>query len=188
MTEQQLITGEMTIGDIVEKYPQVAPILTGYGLHCIGCGAASFESIEAGARGHGMDEEMVQMMIKDANKVAQMDLEDTKNDSPDLKITTKAAEKVVEFKKQAGKEDHFLRIAVTEGGCSGKSYGFTLEKDQGAGDKVIEKNGVQFVLNPESFEQLRGSKVDYLESLEASGFKIHNPNAKQTCGCGSSFA
>jgi len=182
--EQQLVNKDMLIADIVEKYPQVAIILTGYGLHCVGCGAAGFETIESGAKGHGMDDEMVDMMIRDANAVAEVE----NTEGEDVQITEKAAEQVKKFKLDHNKEDHFLRIAVKDGGCSGKSYDFKLDNEKKEGDKVINAHGQDFVLDSDSFEQLKGSKVDYLETLQSSGFKIHNPNAKQTCGCGSSFA
>jgi len=182
--EQQLIKKDMLIADAVEKYPQVATVLTGYGLHCIGCGAATFETIESGAKGHGMDDEMVDMMIRDANAVAKVE----NVEGEEMKVTEKAAEQVAAFKKKSGKEDHFLRISVKDGGCSGKSYDFKLDSEKSDNDKVINAHGEDFVLDPDSFEQLKGSKIDYLETLQSSGFKIHNPNAKQTCGCGSSFA
>ena len=182
-----LISGDMNIGTVVEKYPRVAAIFTGYGLHCTGCHGSNSETIEAGAAGHGMDEETIALMLRDANKIALADAEDTKNDS-ELKITSKAAQNVTEFIKQSKKKGGYLRISIIDGGCSGKSYNFALENNRKNKDTIIEKNGAKFILDKSSYEQLKGSKIDYLESLQGSGFKIHNPNANHTCGCGSSFS
>lgn len=182
-----LITKEMNIGTIVEKYPSVATIFMGYGLHCIGCYVSNWETIESGARSHGMDDETIAMMLRDANKIAMADIEDTKNDS-ELKITSKAAQRVIDFMKQSKKRGHYLRISIVEGGCSGKSYNFILEKSKTNEDVIVDKNGAKFILDQSSYEQLKGSKIDYLESLQGSGFKVYNPNAKHTCGCGSSFS
>ena len=182
-----LITGDMNVSSVVEKYPQVAAIFAGYGLNCVGCHVSNMESIEVGARSHGMDDETINMMLRDANKMALSDIEDTKNDKG-LKITSKAAEKVIEFMDKTKKNGYYLRISVVDGGCSGKSYDFTLEKEKNSKDMVIEKKGATFILDKSSYQQLQGSKVDYLESLQGSGFKVFNPNAKHTCGCGSSFS
>lgn len=183
----ELISKEMNIGEVVEKYPGVAVIFTGYGLHCTGCHGSNLETIEAGALSHGMDEETIEMMLRDANKVALADVEDTKNDAG-IKITSKAAQKVVEFAKQSKKKGYYLRVSIIDGGCSGKSYNFELEKNKNSKDLIIKKNGAKFILDKSSYGQLKGSKIDYLESLQGSGFKIYNPNANHTCGCGSSFS
>ena len=67
---EELITKDMLLMDTIEKYPEIAPILTGYGLHCVGCHFSSFDTIEAGARIHGMDNETFDMMLKDINAIA----------------------------------------------------------------------------------------------------------------------
>jgi iron-sulfur cluster insertion protein len=74
------------------------------------------------------------------------------------------------------------------GGCSGFSYGFTFDDKQKEGDSGVAKNGVQLVVDPMSYQYLIGATADYLEDLQGSRFIIHNPNAKTTCGCGSSFS
>ncbi|MBA5248598.1 MAG: iron-sulfur cluster insertion protein ErpA [Gammaproteobacteria bacterium] len=96
----------------------------------------------------------------------------------------KVSELIVEEKNNALK----LRVYITGGGCSGFSYGFTFDDKHKEGDSGVEKNGVQLVVDPMSYQYLVGATVDYLEDLQGSRFIIHNPNAKTTCGCGSSFS
>ena len=80
-----------------------------------------------------------------------------------------------------------LRIYVSGGGCSGFQYGFTMDEDVGDDDFVIEQDGAKFVVDMVSAQYLTGAKVDYKTEKFDSQFVIINPNAKSTCGCGSSF-
>jgi len=80
-----------------------------------------------------------------------------------------------------------LRVFVQGGGCSGFQYGFTFEDVAEADDTIIEKDGVTFLVDPMSYQYLVGANVDYQDGLEGAQFVIKNPNAKVTCGCGSSF-
>ncbi|MES2707831.1 MAG: iron-sulfur cluster assembly accessory protein [Verrucomicrobiota bacterium] len=82
--------------------------------------------------------------------------------------------------------DMGLRLLVERGGCAGLQYAMTLGTPA-EGDFVIERGGVKFIVAADSTHYLRGSQVDYEESLNDSGFKIHNPNAARSCGCGTSF-
>jgi len=79
-----------------------------------------------------------------------------------------------------------LRLMVERGGCAGLQYAMTLGLPA-ADDTVVERDGVKFIVEAASADYLRGSKVDYEDSLNDSGFKIHNPNAARSCGCGTSF-
>jgi len=80
-----------------------------------------------------------------------------------------------------------LRVQVLPGGCSGFSYNLIFDKKR-QGDKIIEKDGFKVFVDEDSHMFIDGSKLDYVETLNESGFKIENPNAKSTCGCGSSFS
>jgi iron-sulfur cluster assembly accessory protein len=80
-----------------------------------------------------------------------------------------------------------LRIAVVGGGCSGFSYSMAFESSPGLLDKSYEFEGLRVFVDQASLLYLDGAKVDYVETLEGSGFKFENPNVKSTCGCGSSF-
>jgi iron-sulfur cluster assembly protein len=102
-------------------------------------------------------------------------------------LTPKAAEKVKEFMKQEGRDDLYLRIYVSGGGCSGLSYGMGFEEKADEDDTVIEEHGVKMLVDSYSERHLKGTEVDYIESLMGAGFKINNPNVTKTCSCGHSF-
>ena len=80
-----------------------------------------------------------------------------------------------------------LRVFVQKGGCSGFSYGMALSPQIEAGDWVGEFGGVKVMVDPESAKVLNGVQIDFVESLQGSGFSIQNPNAVRSCGCGNSF-
>ena len=80
-----------------------------------------------------------------------------------------------------------LRVAIEGGGCSGFQYGLGFDRGAVEGDHEYESEGVRVVVDPFSAPYLRGASVDYLETIQESGFKIDNPNAVSSCGCGSSF-
>ena len=81
-----------------------------------------------------------------------------------------------------------LRVFVSGGGCSGFQYGFTFDEILQEGDTSVENGGVTLLVDPMSFQYLMGAEIDYTEGLEGAQFVIRNPNAKTTCGCGSSFS
>lgn len=99
-----------------------------------------------------------------------------------------AANKIRELVLEEQNPDLKLRVYIIGGGCSGFQYGFAFEEDIEEGDFVIDNDGVQLMIDPMSFPYLMGSTVDYKEDLQGSRFIIDNPNAKTTCGCGSSFS
>jgi len=108
---------------------------------------------------------------------------------PDLLIfTDSAANKVKQLIEEEGNSDLKLRVFVTGGGCSGFQYGFTFDEVANEDDTVLDKNGVQLLIDPMSAQYLSGAEIDYTEGLEGSQFVIKNPNATTTCGCGSSFS
>jgi len=107
-----------------------------------------------------------------------------------INVTTTAAEKIAELLVEEGKPSAGLRVFVQGGGCSGFQYGLMIEEGEGPGevDKVVESNGVRLFVDPISVRYLKGAEVDFVDNLSGGGFTIKNPNAKSTCGCGSSFA
>jgi len=110
-------------------------------------------------------------------------------DVPDLLIfTDNAANKVKQLIEEEGNDELKLRVFVTGGGCSGFQYGFTFDEVANEDDTVLNKNGVQLLIDPMSAQYLTGAEIDYTEGLEGSQFVIKNPNATTTCGCGSSFS
>jgi iron-sulfur cluster insertion protein len=104
-----------------------------------------------------------------------------------LLFTDSAADKVRQLIDEEGNENLKLRVFVQGGGCSGFQYGFTFDEETNEDDTVMEKNGVQLLIDAMSYQYLVGAEIDYKEDLEGAQFVIKNPNATTTCGCGSSF-
>jgi iron-sulfur cluster insertion protein len=104
-----------------------------------------------------------------------------------LTITDAAATKIQYFLSEDS-DAKGLRVYVKGGGCHGYSYGMALEHTIEEDDTVITMNGVKVIVDPQSAPLLQGSEVDYTDTLQGSGFAIKNPQAKTTCGCGSSFS
>ena len=104
-----------------------------------------------------------------------------------LLFTDSAAEKVRQLIDEEGNDNLKLRVFVQGGGCSGFQYGFTFDEELNEDDTVMEKNGVQLLIDAMSYQYLVGAEIDYKEDLEGAQFVIKNPNATTTCGCGSSF-
>ena len=105
-----------------------------------------------------------------------------------INFTDNAVNKVKELIEEEDTPDLKLRVFVSGGGCSGFQYGFTFDEKIQDGDSEIEKCGVTLLVDPMSVQYLRGAEIDYQEGLEGAQFVIKNPNAKTTCGCGSSFS
>ena len=104
-----------------------------------------------------------------------------------LGFTTAAAAKVRELVSEEGNDALKLRVYIQGGGCSGFQYGFEFDESQGEDDLAVTTDGVTLLVDPLSLQYLMGAEVDYAESLHGAQFVIRNPNAKTTCGCGSSF-
>ncbi len=102
-------------------------------------------------------------------------------------LTDAAARKLSELLSQQTEPVIGLRLSVQQGGCSGYSYGMAFAETQEANDWVGEFGGVKVLVDPESAAVLSGVEVDYVETLQATGFAIRNPNAVRSCGCGKSF-
>jgi iron-sulfur cluster assembly accessory protein len=105
-----------------------------------------------------------------------------------IDVTNSAREQVLKIMERQGKPGAALRIYVQGGGCSGLTYGMSFDRRESGDEVAYEQQGLQVVVDHASAPLLDGLKVDYLLGLEASGFKIYNPNAKETCSCGKSFS
>ena len=104
-----------------------------------------------------------------------------------LVFTDSAVEKVRELLIEEGSPELKLRVFVQGGGCSGFQYGFTFDELVNDDDTIIDKDGVQLLVDAMSFQYLVGAEIDYKDDLDGAQFVIRNPNATTTCGCGSSF-
>jgi iron-sulfur cluster assembly protein len=107
--------------------------------------------------------------------------------APTVSLTAGAASKVKHFMKEEKKEGFGLRVAVMPGGCAGYQYGMEFEEKATDDDEVLEQHGVTLFVNKKTAGMLKGTVVDFVDSINGSGFKIDNPNAQQGCACGNSF-
>ncbi len=105
-----------------------------------------------------------------------------------LDLTPVAIAKVKEILTAQNPQPLGLRLSVVGGGCSGFSYQMNFENQTNGIDKTFEFDGLKVFVDQASLMYLKGTRIDYLETLEGSGFKFENPNVKSTCGCGSSFS
>lgn len=105
-----------------------------------------------------------------------------------IHVTDKAADQIKKIMEKEGLLGHGLRVAVVGGGCSGMSYKLNFEKDAAQGDKIYEEKGVRIIVDSKSTLFLNGTTLDFSDGLTGTGFSFVNPNAKSTCGCGTSFS
>ena len=173
-----MITKDMTIGDVIKEYPETIEIMLSYGLHCVGCSVQYWESIEGGCKTHGFEDEKIDKMVKEMNEVLVVD-------KGEFTVSDKAITKLNEMAQKQDKSP-VLRINVVSGGCSGFQYHFDFDKIKD-NDEKMDIGGITFVMNKDSKEMLKGSKMEYIDTLNESGFRISNPNATESCACGKSF-
>ena len=104
-----------------------------------------------------------------------------------LTVTPAATDTIRNLLEQRSIPNHVLRVFVAGGGCSGMQYGMAFEEAPQEFDQVIEQDGIRLVVDPTSLMYLQGATIDFVDSLMGGGFRIDNPNAVSTCGCGHSF-
>lgn len=102
-------------------------------------------------------------------------------------VSARAAKQIAKIVAAEGKP-MMLRLSVSGGGCSGFQYNFELDDKQAADDLVIPEGGIKVLIDATSLEFLKGSQVDYVDDLIGAAFKVTNPNATASCGCGTSFS
>lgn len=106
-----------------------------------------------------------------------------------LKITESASTRLAELLKEEGQTEHTrVRVFVQGGGCSGMEYGFTFDDEKNEDDWEIPTGTSNVLVDSMSMQYLESAEIDYVEDLNGARFKINNPNAQTTCGCGSSFS
>lgn len=102
-------------------------------------------------------------------------------------VSARAAKRIAQILK-AESEPVMLRLAVTGGGCSGFQYNFALDHARQDDDLVVERDGATILIDPVSLDFLKGAEIDFVDDLIGAAFKVNNPNATSSCGCGTSFA
>lgn len=175
----------MTIEEIFTKFPQksqrLAQELTSTGLNCVGCGAATWETLEAGMLSHGFADQDIEKLLGRLNAILA-----EKSDLSTISMTKRAAEKYKEILAEEGKADWGLRFADRAAGCSGFEYVLDYSEKAKSDDTVFSSEGVEIHVNNNVVGRLMGSVIDYVDGLHGAGFKITNPNVKSSCGCGKS--
>ena len=131
-----------------------------------------------------MDQEKVEQLQR---TLAELGKPRSLKENSMVTITPMAEQKIKEL-MQEEKDTVGLRVYVRGGGCHGYQYGMAFETKIGEDDSIIEKGDVKVIMDSQSAPLLSGAEVDYVDSLQGSGFAIKNPQAKTTCGCGSSFS
>lgn len=185
--EKDQIHRQMTIQEVLSLFPQkaqrLAKEITNAGLHCVGCHAATWETVEAGMRGHGFSEESIDRLIARLNGILS---EDMHADPKSVTLTPKAAEKFIEFAKAEGKQGYGLRFSDRMEGCSGFTYELDFAEKPTENDSVFQSHGIDIFVDKSRLGRLLGAVIDFVETLSSTGFSIYNPNAASSCGCGSS--
>lgn len=175
----------MTIDEILGSFPErsqrIAQELTNAGLHCVGCQAATWETLEVGMMGHGFGEEEIEALIVKLNEILEEEI-----DISTISMTEAAAEKFKAILMSDKKEGWGLRFGDKPGGCGGFEYILDFAEAQKDDDERFESHGVSIYVNQKMLHRLMGCQIDYLEGLMGSGFKVTNPNVKGSCSCGNS--
>ena len=112
----------------------------------------------------------------------------TESLNEEIILTDNAAKRVAAILEVEKKENHFLRVSVTNGGCSGMSYNLTFDDKEDEFDKTYISKGVRIVCDIKSWFYVKGTEIDFSDDLLSGGFQLNNPNANKTCGCGTSFS
>lgn len=179
---------DMTIGDVVEKFPDSAEVMLGYGLHCVGCAVNPYETIEQGAMGHGMSKETIDAMLSDIN-LAVTKKPDYPLNPAGITLSPRAIETLDVIAEADGKDGHGLKIKATEVDGA-MDYFLDLAPKAEAGDETLEWDGMKLFIDPASFKLMNPSLIDFVKMPEGEGFKVislkpSEPNAMgKACGCG----
>lgn len=183
-TSCERITRNITIQDLFAKFPskaqKMAQALTKIGLNCVGCSASVWETIESGMFRHGFSDQEIEALLVTLNEIAEQE-----TDLSTITLTPRAAQKFIQVSKDEGKEGWGLRFDEEPKGCSGFEYVLGFSEKPTDEDVVFTSNGVDIHVRQLILGRLQGCEIDYVDGLE-SGFKIVNPNAASSCGCGSS--
>ncbi len=176
---------QMTIEEILGMFPYKAQRLsqeiTNAGLHCVGCQAAVWETLEAGMYSHGKGENEIEDLVQRLNQLLEEEIDFTS-----IRITPRGATKFLEILSEEGKQGWGMRFAEEMAGCSGFEYVLDYSEKSDNEDEVYVSNGIEIHVKKKMVPRLLGSEIDYVEGLRGSGFKISNPNVRSACGCGSS--
>lgn len=183
--EKMVIHRQMTIQQILSLFPfkaqKLSQEITRAGLQCVGCHAATWETLEAGMMGHGMNDQQINTLVDRLNALLQEEA-----DLSSITITPRAAKKYLEILNEEGKQGWGIRFEERMAGCSGFEYVLDFSENAAEDDDTFESNGIFIHVKKSMTPRLLGSEIDYVDGLQGAGFKISNPNVRSSCGCGSS--
>lgn len=182
---KQKIHKDLTIDGILSLFPHKAQKLTqelaNAGLQCVGCHAATWETLEVGMYGHGKTDAEIERLVERLNRLLE---EET--DLSTISITPRAAKKYQSILEEEGKSGWGIRFTEKMAGCNGFEYVLDYSEKPLEGDTIYTSEGIEIHVSQEMVGRLLGSEIDYIDGLQGSGFKITNPNVRSSCGCGSS--
>lgn len=184
LKQDETINRQMTIQEIFAKFPskaqKLAQELTRSGLNCVGCSAATWETVESGVLRHGMTEQDLTALLVRLNDVLKKEV-----DTSTITLTKNAADVFKRIREQEGKSTWGLRFDERPAGCSGFEYVLEFSEKAGPDDVVYTSQGIDIHVYKSALSRLLGAEIDYVDGLQ-SGFKITNPNVRSSCGCGTS--
>lgn len=177
---------QMTIKEILSLFPhkaqRLAQEITNAGLHCVGCQAAVWETLEAGMAGHGMGEEEIERLVQRLNAL----LEEEDSDATTITLTPRAAAKYQSILKEEGKEGWGMRLGEKFGGCNGFEFFLDYSEKSLPTDRIFNSCDTEIHIDDTIADHLLGSLIDYVDGLHGSGFKVSNPHVRSSCSCGDS--
>lgn len=183
--QDKKISRQMTIEEILGMFPYKAQRLsqeiTNAGLHCVGCHAAVWETLEGGMLTHGKTDAQIDELVRRLNALLE-----EKVDTNSITISPRGAAKFLEILAEEGKQGWGMRLAEELAGCNGFEYVLDFSEKADEDDAVFISSGIEIHVKKPMLPRLLGCEIDYVEGLRGSGFKISNPNVRSSCGCGSS--
>lgn len=185
-TQQERIHRHMTIEEILSLFPHKAQKLsqeiTNAGLHCVGCHAATWETLEAGMYGHGMSDDQINKLLDRLNAL----LKEQDADATTITLTKRAAQKYLQILEEEGKQGWGIRLAERMAGCNGFEYVLDYSEKALPSDRVFKSQEIEIHVDNAIVKHMIGSEIDFVDGLRGSGFKVSNPNVRSSCGCGTS--
>lgn len=173
------ISADMKISEVLDKCPSAAEILMNEGVHCVGCHAAQWESLEDGLKSHGKSEEEIKQIIDKINKVVEEESNMKYFGNENSILITERALSELKDKVEEGK---FLRVEVSMSGCSGFQFGLSITDEKDVNDEMFEIDGLKILVGKEVLGFVAGTKLDFSPEKDAFKFIASMPSGG-CCGC-----
>ncbi len=175
---ENAVTKDMTISNIIEKFPYAADALKSRGIHCVGCGVSSYETLEQGVLGHGRKKEELDEILEEINLMIS-EMKDAV-----FVITERAAKVILETMTEEDPEYFGLQIEVSTNCNCSFEYHFNFVKEFLDDAHLVEQHGLKVGIGPDSLPMIKGTRMDYVMSVQGAGLKLSNPNSAKSGGCG----